>query len=140
MSAAALPRDPSSQPSAGRTPASVRVGRILTGLVVLFLLSDCSIKIATANAAVDGTVKVGYPERTVFPVCLTLLGCLILCVIPRAAVLGAILMTGYLGGATAIMVRIENAWYFFPVAAGLLAWLGLYLRDEQLRALVPLRK
>jgi hypothetical protein len=140
MSAATLPRDLSSQPSAGRTPASVRAGRILTGLVVLFLLFDCSIKIAAAKAAVEGTVKVGYPEHTVFPVGLTLLVCVILYVIPSTAVLGAILMTGYLGGATATMVRIENAWYFFPVALGVLAWLGLYLRDEQLRALVPLRE
>ena len=137
MSAATLP---STGPTADRPSSSVWAGRILSGLVILFLLFDCSIKIAKAKAAVEGTVHAGYPEHTVFPIGVTLLVCAILYVIPRTAVLGAILMTGYLGGATATMVRIENAWYLFPVAIGVLAWLGLYLRDERLRALVPLRK
>ncbi|HKD02312.1 MAG TPA: DoxX family protein [Terriglobales bacterium] len=134
MSAAALPHDSSTRSTTG----GVWAGCILSVLVTLFLLFDCSIKIARARAAVDGTVQLGYPQHLVAPIGLALLVCVILYLIPRTAVLGAILMTRYLGGATATMVRVEHPWLLFPAGVGVLAWLGLYLRDEGLRAVVGL--
>jgi hypothetical protein len=71
---------------------------------------------------------------------LTLLLCVALYLVPRTSVLGAILITGYLGGATATQVRVEDPWFLFPVGLGVLVWLGLFLRDARLRALIPLRR
>ena len=110
-------------------------GRIISGLVVLFLLFDSIIKVMRLDPAVEGTVEFGYNESVVFGIGLTLLVCTILYAIPRTAILGAILLTGYLGGATATQVRVEDPWFLFPVLLGVLAWTGLWLRDERLRAL-----
>jgi DoxX-like family len=77
------------------------------------------------------------PARTT--VGLALLASTILMLLPRTAVLGCILVTGYLGGATATQVRVQDPWFLFPVVLGGLAWLGLYLRDARLRALLPVR-
>jgi DoxX-like family len=135
----ALPNTISSS-AASNSTKMVWAGRILTGLLTLFFVFDGSAKLAKAKVAVDGTVKVGYPESLVVPIGLTLLACLILYLIPRASILGAILLTGYLGGATATMVRVESPLFLFPIGFGVLVWLGLYLRDERLRSMVPLRK
>ena len=115
-------------------------GRILTGLIAAFLLFDSSIKIVKAPAAVQGSVQVGYPESKVVPIGLVLLASLVLYLLPRTSILGAILLTGYLGGATATMVRISSPWVLFPVFIGVLVWTALYLRDEHVRALIPLRR
>ena len=119
--------------------AGLWAGRIISMLVVLFLLFDSGIKILKLPAAVEGTVQAGYPANTVRPIGILLIACILLYVIPRTAILGAVLLTGYLGGATATMVRLSNAWFIFPVAVGALAWLGIFLRDAQLRVLFPLR-
>jgi hypothetical protein len=113
-------------------------GRIISALVVLFLLFDSAIKVLKLAAAVDGTVQAGYPASVVRPIGIVLLACVVLYVNPRTSILGAILLTGYLGGATATMVRLSNPWLWFPVGIGVLAWLGLFLRDERLRSLIPL--
>jgi hypothetical protein len=118
----------------------VWTGRVLTVLVALFLLFDAAIKILRLPAAVEGTRRIGYPVEVVAPIGIALLVSLALYLVPRTAVLGAILLTGYLGGATASMVRMSDHWFLFPVLIGVLAWVGLYLRDEQLRTLVPLRR
>jgi hypothetical protein len=89
--------------------------------------------------AVDGNVKYGYPASVTVPLLIVEIICVILYAIPQTAVLGAILLTGYLGGAVATHVRAGEPW-FFPVIAGVLVWLGLVLRDPRLRSLVPLRK
>jgi hypothetical protein len=115
-------------------------GRILTVLIALFLLFDSSIKLVKAPAAVQGTVQLGYPESKIVPIGLVLLASLVLYLLPRTSILGAILLTGYLGGATATMVRVSSPWILFPVLIGALAWAALYLRDEQVRALIPLRR
>jgi uncharacterized membrane protein YkvI len=115
-------------------------GRVITTLVVLFLLFDCSIKIAKSAAAVEGTMKLGYPVGTIVPIGLSLLISVILYVIPRTNVLGAILLTGYLGGATATMVRVESPFVGLPVFVGVLVWGGLYFRDYRVRELIPLRR
>ena len=108
-------------------------GRIITGLVVLFLLFDSSIKILKTAASVQGTVQAGYPVTEIVPIGITLLACVVLYLVPRTSVIGAIVLTGYMGGATATMVRMQSPWFLFPVAFGVLVWLGLFLRDRQLR-------
>ncbi len=115
-------------------------GRIISGLVILFLLFDSIVKVIGLGPAVESTVALGYPESVVFGIGLVLLVCTILYVISRTAILGAILLTGYLGGATATQVRVEDPWFLFPVLLGVLVWAGLFLRDDRLRALVALRK
>ena len=120
--------------------AGLWAGRVISLLVVLFLLFDAGIKLMKLPPAVEGTVKLGYPVSVVVPLGMVLLACVLLYIIPRTSILGAILLTGYLGGATATNVRVQNPWILFPVGIGVLAWVGLYLRDERLQTLFPLRK
>ena len=115
-------------------------GRIITGLTVLFLIFDTIVKILKLPVAVEGTVRLGYPSRLVVAIGLAELVCLATYLYPRTAVLGAILLTGYLGGATATQVRVEDPWFAFPVVIGGLVWAGLFLRNERLRDLVPIQK
>jgi hypothetical protein len=118
-------------------------GRIISVLPVLFLLIDGVMKLLKPAVVVQATVALGYAEKIIVPLGILLLSCTALYAIPRTAVLGAILLTGYLGGAVATNVRVGNpvfTYILFPVYLGVLIWLGLYLRDERLRALIPLRK
>jgi len=117
-------------------------GRIVSALPVLFLLMDGIMKLIKPAPVVDATVKVGYPATTIVPLGIVLLVCTILYVIPRTSVLGAILLTGYLGGAVATHVRVSDPLFthvLFPVYLGVMIWLGLYLRDNLLRRIIPLR-
>ena len=121
----------------GRT--AHRVGYALTGLVALFLLFDAVTKLLRLQMVVDATVQMGFPAWTVPVIGGTLLVCLALYLVPRTAVLGAVLLTGYLGGAVCAQLRIEApllSTLLFPVYTGVLVWLGLYLRSAALRALV----
>ena len=133
------------QPLAEPAPVSkVRLwaGRILSALVSLFLVMDGVMKVMLASVAVEGTKKVGYPESTVFPLGCILLVCTLLYAIPRTSILGAILLTGYLGGAVATHVRIGDPLFshvLFPVYFGVMLWGGLYLRESRLPALIPIR-
>ncbi len=116
-------------------------GRVLSALVVLFMLFDCIMKIASVRAAVEGTVKLGYQESVIVPIGITLLICTILYAIPRTSALGAVLLTGYLGGAVASNVRVGNplaGYVLFPVYVGVLLWLGLCLRSVQIRRTLPM--
>jgi hypothetical protein len=118
-------------------------GRTISGLITVLLLMDAVMKIAQVAPVMEGTVKVGYPASAVLPIGIILLLCLICYVIPRTAVLGAILLTGYLGGAVATNFRISTPLFSYilvPVYVGVLVWGGLFLQDERLRALIPLRK
>lgn len=117
-------------------------GRIVSALPVLFLLMDGVMKLVKPTVVVDATVKLGYAESTIVPLGTVLLVCTVLYVIPQTSVLGAMLLTGYLGGAVATHVRVGDPLFthvLFPVYMGILIWLGLYLRDIRLRALAPLR-
>jgi hypothetical protein len=116
----------------------VWVGRVLSALMVLFMLVDSGIKILKLAPAVEGTVRLGYPASLVQPIGIIALICVVLYAIPRTAILGAILLTGYLGGATATQARLQDPWFFFPVVIGMLIWAGIYFRNERLRALIPL--
>jgi DoxX-like family len=126
---------------------SATTGRLWTGrtigiLAVLFLLFDSVVKLLTLPLAVEGTARLGYPESLVFWIGVIELVCLAVYVTPRTAVLGAILLTGYLGGAVATHMRIASplsSHVLFPVYVALLVWGALFLRDGRLRALIPLR-
>ena len=119
-------------------------GRILSGLVVLFLLVDAGFKLIKPlpAPAVQAFGQLGYPVGLAGGIGILLLACVALSAVPRTSVLGAILLTGYLGGAVASHVRVGDPWFshaLFPVYVGLLVWGGLYLREDRLRALIPLR-
>jgi DoxX-like family len=114
--------------------------RILSGLPALFLLADGAMKLFKPAPVVEATTKLGYSESVILPLGIVLLICTIIYLIPRTAMLGAILLTGYLGGAVNTHVRAGEGWFpvLFPVLLGVLLWGGLYLRDERLRTLIPL--
>jgi DoxX-like family len=116
-------------------------GYILTALPALFLLMDGVMKLVKPAPVVETTVQLGYPESVILGLGIVLLACTVLYLIPRTAVLGAILLTGYLGGAVATHARVGAGLFpmLFPVLLGVLLWGGLYLRDDRVRALVPLR-
>ena len=129
-----------SAPNGTISKAALWTGRVLSALVTLFLLLDAGMKIARVQAAVEGTVKLGYSASVIVPIGITLLICTLLYAFPRTSVLGAVLTTGYLGGAVATNVRagLPLAGYIlFPVYVGVLAWLGLYLRNIQVRRTLP---
>jgi hypothetical protein len=117
----------------------LRTGWVLTGFVGLFLVVDGGARLAGFAPYVEGMTTFGYPASLAPWIGLTLLVCTIAMLIPRTAVLGCILVTGYLGGAVATHVRVQNASFLFPVMLGAMAWLGLYLRDPRVRGLVPFR-
>lgn len=116
-------------------------GRIMSGLVVAFLAMDGLMKVARAAPAIEVSEQLGIPASLVPGIGLTLLACTALYVFPRTAVLGAILLTGYLGGAVVTHVRMGGPAFsiIFPVVLGILVWGGVYLREPRLRALVPRR-
>src|SRR5438093_8986032 len=114
-------------------------GRIMSALPVLMLLLSGVMKLVKPAAVVDGFARLGYPESLTVGIGIVELACAALYVVPRTSVLGAILLTAYLGGATATHVRIGEP-FFMPILLGVLVWGGLFLRDERLRALLPLRQ
>lgn len=114
-------------------------GTVLTTLIVLFLLMDGAAKFSKSPHVIEPFTKLGYPLRLAPVIAIIELACTILYLIPRTAMLGAILLTAFLGGATAAKVRLEDPWILFSPAFGVLMWLGLFFRDARLRALVPLR-
>ena len=138
MSAAVL--QSASRADSGATSSKARwTGRILSGLAVLFLAFDVAGKFVAPAAVITGTTSLGWQAHHL-PIIGTLgLVCLVLYLIPRTAPLGAILWTGYLGGAIATHLRIDNPLFthiLFPIYVAALIWGGLYLRDARVRALV----
>ncbi len=116
---------------------------IVSALPVLFLLMDSIGKLIKLESVVAATVDLGYSESVIIPLGVVLLISTILYIIPKTSILGAIILTGYLGGAVATHVRIGNPLFshiLIPVFIGILLWLGLYLRNPRLRVLVPFRK
>jgi hypothetical protein len=118
-------------------------GYVLTALVALFLTFDTVIKVLRLPPAIQGTTALGYPADTVLWIGMIELVCLGLYLTPRTSVLGALLLTGYLGGAIATHVRVGSpllSHTLFPIYVALVLWGGLYLRETRLRALVPFRR
>jgi hypothetical protein len=116
-------------------------GWVMSTLPALFLLVDGAMKLVKPDVVVKATTDLGYAETVILPLGVVLSACTILYLIPRTAVLGAILLTGYLGGAVATHVRAGHGPFeiLFPVVIGALLWGGLVLRDGRLRDLIPLR-
>jgi DoxX-like protein len=113
-------------------------GRTLSGLAALFCLVDGGMKLFKPPVVVESTLQLGYPESAIVGIGLALLACTILYLIPRTAILGAVLLTGYLGGAVATYVRVSGSWFniLFPVVFGCVVWGGLYLRDKRSRSVL----
>jgi DoxX-like family len=111
-------------------------GRIVSALPVLALGFSAITKILRVDAVLQGMAHYGYPEHVIVPIGIVELLVAIIFAIPRTSFLGAILITGYLGGATATNVRIGDPSYLMTVLLGVLAWVGLYLRDNRLRTLI----
>lgn len=117
-------------------------GRVLSGLVVLFLLVDGVMKLFKPPIVITTTAQLGVPESVITLLGALLVGSTILYLIPRTSVLGAILLTGYFGGAIMTQLRVGNPLFshvLFPVYLGIMVWGGLYARDLGVRALIPLK-
>ncbi len=125
--------------TAGAPRKMLWAGWIASTLPVLLLLMSAGFKFAKGPEVQQGMAQFGYPEGVILGLGITELACTVLYVIPRTSVLGAMLLTGYLGGAVATHVRVGDA-FLTPIVVGVLVWLGLFLRDARLRALVPWRK
>ena len=124
----------------GQSRAAILGGWIIGILPCLLLLFSAMMKLAKPPSVVEGMQKFGYPERLLLVLGIVELSCTIIYLIPRTAVLGAILLTGYLGGATATHARLLDPFFIMPIVCGVMVWLGLFLRDRRLRELLPLRK
>jgi hypothetical protein len=120
-------------PAARTAKKLVWAGRVLTGLVVAFLLFDGAIKLIPIAAVVEACQRLGYPAGIARHLGLLLVACTVLHVIPRTQVMGGLLLTAYLGGATATHLRVGEP-FWFPVMMGVILWAGLYLRAPRLRA------
>jgi hypothetical protein len=123
----------------GISKTALWAGRVMSGLVTAFLTVDAVMKLVRAPEAIKGTVELGYQASVVIPLGIVLAACVLLYSIPRTAVLGAVFLTGYLGGAIATHVRVGNplaSHVLFPVYVAIFAWGGLYLRDRRVRALI----
>jgi hypothetical protein len=138
-----LPLAGSSDAPATVSRAQLWTGRGLSGFIALLLAADTAFKLLRAPEAIQGTVELGYPASAVFGIGLLELACLVAYLIPRTAVFGAVLLTGYLGGAIATHVRLGNPLFthvLFPVYVAAFIWGGLYVRDLGVRALLPFRR
>ncbi len=121
--------------------ARLWTGRILTALSVAFFLFDAGMKLVKPPFVVEATVRLGYPASTITGMGVALLASTLLYLIPRTSILGAVLLTGYLGGAVATNVRAEQPLFniVFPVIFASIAWGGLWLRDARLQQLLPIK-
>jgi hypothetical protein len=124
------------------TPSARWTGRVLSGLPVLFLVFDVAIKLIGHPAVAEASEHLGLPLDLAPRVAVILAACLALYLVPRTAVLGAVLLTGYLGGAVLVHLRVGDpliSHALFPVYVGTLLWAGLYLRDPRVRGLFAAR-
>ena len=143
----AIPEQPAealnyeSKPPSGRpSKAAFWIGWVLSAIPIAMMGGLGTVFLITNRPMVqEGMTKYGYPASAAVPVLIIEILCVILYAIPQTAVLGAILLTGYLGGAVATHVHAGEPW-FFPVIMGVIVWLGLVLRDPRLRELAPLRR
>lgn len=122
-----------------RTPRGVVVGRVLSGLVIVFLLFSTSVKFVAPDIVRASMLELGYPPDLGPLLGVLELACVVLYAWPRTSRIGVVLLTGYLGGAVATHLRLQHPWLshtLFPVWLGALAWIGLLLRDTALRTLL----
>lgn len=116
-------------------------GRTLSGLAALFLLVDGGMKLFKPPVVIEAMLLLGYPESTIIGIGVVLLVCAALYLLPRTSVLGAVLLTGYLGGAIASQVRVGSPAFniAFALIVAALLWGGLWLRDDRVCAMLQLR-
>jgi DoxX-like protein len=129
--------------TANGSNAALWSGRVMTGIVALFLALAAGMKLLALDAVREAMAPLGYPAGLGLMIGVIEAVCLLLYIVPRTGVLGAILLTGLLGGSAAAHLRVGDPLFthvLFGVYVGILAWGGLYLRDEKLRALIPLRR
>jgi len=126
-------------PAARLSKGVLWTSRLLSALPVLFVLLGSVLKLMKTASVIQGFAQAGVPARLIVPVGLIELTCVVVYLVPSTSVLGAILLTGLLGGATVTTLRIGDPTYPMPILLGMMAWGGLYLRDRRLRALIPLR-
>jgi hypothetical protein len=139
------PATPTTRQTAELPRAAIWTGRVLSGIVILFMIFDASLKLVPLAAVTESMNELGYPPSAALArgLAVVILVCTGLYALPRTAVLGAILLTGYMGGAMASHLRIGSPLFshiLFGLYLGLIVWGGLYLRDRAIRALIPLRK
>jgi DoxX-like family len=137
-----LTQSPAIPQSAG-VPSSKKMiwaGRVISAIPVLLMLLSAVMKLIKAAPVIQGLPRFGYPESQIVMIgVLELVSCIVY-IIPQTAVLGAILMTGYLGGATATNVRVGDPSYIMTVLLGVMVWGGLFFRDDRVRVLIPFRR
>lgn len=126
-------------------PLNVRLwtARIMSGLVILFMLFDGIMKLIMPPEVVEGTIALGYAKHHIPVIGVIALVCAVLYAIPRTSILGALLLTGYFGGAVATHLRMDNPLFshiLFPVYLAILVWVSLWLANDRLRQLLPLKK
>ena len=114
-------------------------GRVISALPALLLLFSGVMKLMRLAPVLTGFARYGYPESLIVIIGILEISCTIVYLVPRTSVLGAVLLTAYLGGATATNVRIGDRSFIMTAVLGILVWLGLWLRDNRLHALLPLR-
>src|SRR5215469_10153522 len=119
--------------------AQIWAGRIMSGLAALFLLWDGVMKLLKPAVVVKATRDLGYPESDIVGIGVVLLTCTLVYLFPRSSILGAILLSGYLGGAIASQVRAQASWFnvVFAFVFACLVWGGLWLRDVRVRNFLP---
>jgi hypothetical protein len=130
---------PSDTKAAPVSKGMLWTGRVMSALPSLLIAFAGVMKVAKVPGVVEGSAKSGYAASLVLPIGIIELSCLIVYLIPRTSVLGAILVSAFLGGATATCVRVGDPSWPMPVLTGVLIWGGLYFRDPRVRALIPLR-
>ncbi len=126
--------------SSGASKAALWTGRVLSAIPVLMLLWSGYAKITRQPQVMEGFAKFGFSEKVIVPLGIIEITCTIIYLVPQTSVLGAILLTGYFGGAICTHLRAGQAILVFPLLFGIFVWLGLFLRDPRLRQLIPLRK
>jgi hypothetical protein len=126
-------------PSLATPRAALWTGRVLSGIPTLFMLFDAAVKFSGASFVAEASARIGWPDHLNPVLGVVVLACVALYLVKRTSVLGAVLLTGYLGGAVAIHARIGDplaGFTLFPVYVGVLFWVGLVLRDARVRALI----
>ena len=139
MTSIATPLSYNASAARPKIARSVIAGRVLSGIITVLLTVDGAFKLFPVKEVIEGSAQLGYPVETMAPIGITLLACVLLYAIPRTSVFGALLLTGYLGGAIATHVRVGNPLFshvLFPIYVAVVVWGGLYLRSPKLRALV----
>ena len=116
----------------------VWVGRVISVLVSLLFAMSAFMKLKGGAEVMQGMAHLGLPESLIMPLAILEISCVVIYLIPATSVLGAILLTGYIGGAICTHWRVGDP-FFIQIALGIFVWLGLYLRENRLKALIPLR-